>query len=195
MPDGITLNAHALAARFVSDMGRFAQRLQTEGGRVVRDQMTTTRQVIVQTTPVDTGNLQTHWGPVQERSTGQLLVYGVENPVEYGPLLEYGGYRGVGPRTTRLGGGDLGGGFVAGGGIYSTQAPLGFVRKALVGAWPQFQRRLWHMVRQAWPYAVVSAPAVTRPGGAEGGLTYQLMQQMRLQKQVMQRARRRRRRG
>ena len=150
--DGISLDLAGVAARFSSEMRRYAQRVQTDGATATRAQMTEVRQVLIVTSPVDTGFLQAHWGPVMEQSAGQRIAYVVENPTEYGPILEYGGYRRAGPRTIALGGGDLGEGFVAGAGIYSQQAPLGWVRRALAGAWPQFQVRLQNVIKQAWPY-------------------------------------------
>ena len=152
MADGISSNLTAVMARYATQLQRFGQRVQTQSGPATRAQMTSVRQVLIATSPVDTGYLQAHWGPVEERSSGTTVLVRIENPTRYGPTLEYGGYRGVGPRTVALGGGDLGLGFQAGAGIYSRQAPLGFTRKALVGAWPQWQRRLTNILRQAWPY-------------------------------------------
>lgn len=152
MADGITLTLAGVSARFTSDMGRFAQRVRTDGANAVRAQMVNVRQVLIATSPVDTGFLRAQWGPVGESGAGSLLASRVTNPTPYGPVLEYGGYRGVGPKTVALGGGALGLSFQAGGGIYSTQAPLGWVRRALVSAWPQYQRRLNNVLRQAWPY-------------------------------------------
>lgn len=170
MPDGLSLNLTAVAAKFQSDMGRYAQRVRTDGSKATRDQMTNVRQVLIATSPVDTGFLQAHWGPIEEASTGTQIVFRVENPTEYGPILEYGGYRRVGPKTVALGGGDLGQGFVAAGGIYSQQAPLGWVRRALAGAWPQYRLRLNNVIRQAWPYTLGPGSDTGPLGGDLGAL-------------------------
>ena len=147
MPDSISLNFTATAARFQSRMARFIQRIDQAGGKATEDQMRSVHAVIVSTSPVDTGDLRAHWGPVTQRGP---LTYGTGNDRLYAPTLEYGGYVRVGPRTVGLGGGVLGAGFVAGPGIYSRQAPLGFVRRALADAAPQYQERLRNVLRQTW---------------------------------------------
>lgn len=147
MPDGLTLNFTATAARFQSRMNRFLQRVDQDGGKATEDQMRSVHSIIVSTSPVDTGDLRAHWGPVTQRGP---LTYGTGNDRVYAPTLEYGGYVRVGPKTVGLGGGDLGAGFVAGPGIYSRQAPLGFVRRALADAAPQYQERLRNVLRQTW---------------------------------------------
>ena len=130
--DGIFINATAMAAKFQSRVGVVTGQVDQFTDKAIEAQMRSIRQVIVNTTPVDTGRLKASWGPVTKRGH---LAYGCGNPRHYGSTLEYGGYPRVGPRTIRLGGGILGAGFVAGAGIYSQQAPLGFVRKALAGAY------------------------------------------------------------
>ena len=172
MPDSLTLNFTGITARFTSDMRTYAQRVQTEGAQATHVQMADVRQVVIATTPVDTGFLQAHWGPVEDVSAGSMIAYRIQNPTTYGPIVEYGGYRGVGPRTIAVGGGDLGAGFHAGGGIYSQQAPLGWVRKALARAWPQYHVRLRMVLKQAWPYRTgalaESAPLVGDIGAIFG---------------------------
>lgn len=147
MPDTLALNFTATAARFQSRMARFIQRLDQDGGKATEDQMRSVHSVIVSTSPVDTGDLRAHWGPVTQRGP---LTYGTGNDRSYATTLEYGGYLRVGPKTVGLGGGDLGAGFVAGAGVYSRQAPLGFVRRALADAAPQYSERLQNTLRQLW---------------------------------------------
>jgi hypothetical protein len=147
MPDSISLNYTATAARFQSRMNRFIQRLDQDGGKATEDQMRSVHSIIVSTSPVDKGPLRAHWGPVTQRGP---LTYGAGNDRSYAATLEYGGYVRVGPKTVGLGGGDLGAGFVAGAGIYSRQAPLGFVRRALADAAPQYGDRLRNVLRQLW---------------------------------------------
>lgn len=147
MPDAIIMRMPGVA-RFESRLQGVARRVATDGGKATEIQTRDTREIVVRTSPVDTGFFRDHWGPVTER--GSALSWGFENATPYGPTLEYGGYRRAGPRTVALGGGDLGAGFTAGAGIYSRQAPLGFVRKALAHACPPWHRRLENVVRQAW---------------------------------------------
>ena len=161
MPDGFTSTIGAMAARFGSKAGQFATVLRQQGEQVVRTQAISVHEVIVRTSPVDTGFLRQHWSPVRQGATP--LTWGTSTDVPYAPTLEYGGYRHVGhnvpPKTVRLGGGALGAGFTAGPGIYSTQAPLGWVRKALAQAKPQYILRLQRLVQDAW-----------QRGGTTGGI-------------------------
>jgi hypothetical protein len=145
--DGISINATAMSAKFQSRVGRMQSFVETEGAKAVEAQMHSIRQVIINTSPVDTGRLKASWSPVTGRGT---LAFGCGTAVPYASTLEYGGYSRVGPRTIHLGGAPLGAGFVAQAGIYSQQAPLGFVRKALAGASRQFRLRMRNVLRQGW---------------------------------------------
>ena len=152
MPDGFTSTVGAMTARFASKAGQYAVLLRQHGEQAVRTQAVSVREVIVQTSPVDTGFLQRHWSPVRQDMTP--LSWGTSTDVSYASTLEYGGYTRIGrsmpPKTVRLGGGALGAGFTAGACIYSTQAPLGWVRKALAQAQPQYMLRLQRMMHEAW---------------------------------------------
>ena len=150
MPKGdrVGLNLGALAASFEAKLTRLTAAVRTGGAKATEAQMRDVHRVIVLTSPVDTGALRASWTPPTAR--GSDLIWGTGTSIAYAPTLEYGGYRRVGPRTVELGGGDLGVGFVAGAGIYSTQAPLGFVRRALVGAVTPYRRRLEHVVQAAF---------------------------------------------
>lgn len=149
MSDGITLETLAVAARFRVVADHVAQGVYRDGDTAVHDQMVNVRQRIIQTSPVDTGNLRAHWSPVLKRRD---LVYGISNDRVYAPVLEYGGYRRLGPRTLRAGPAmlDDSGEFEAPEGIYSTQAPLGWTRKALIEAKPQYLLRINNVVRRQW---------------------------------------------
>ena len=112
------------------------------------------------TAPVDTGALKRNRRAVQQ--TGPL-TWETGYDLPYAPILEYGAYRGVGPKTVALGGGDLGAEFVAGAGIYSKQAPLGWVRKALVSQAKPLRKRLATAVHAAWGGRRLSAGAGALP--------------------------------
>ena len=146
--DGISINAGAMVAKFKSHMRTVEQKVREGGSKAVQSQAKSLRQVIVNTTPVDSGDLKASWS--QATQAGDALTWHVSTDVAYAPILEYGGYRTPGPRTTRLGGGDLGAGFTAGAGVYSLQAPLGWVRRALAGTVQPFRVRLRGVLRQAW---------------------------------------------
>ena len=159
--EGISVRATGMSARFQSKVTAMRSALETDGRKAVEAQVQSIRQLVINTTPVDTGNLKARWGPVSERGT---LAYGFGNPTDYGSTLEYGGYTKVGPRTIRMGGGALGAGFVADPGIYSRQAPLGFVRKALAQSVGQFHLRLRNILRTAWGgLGQTDAPDVAPP--------------------------------
>lgn len=181
MPDMITMNAGAMAAKFESRMRTVGTNLRRLVSKATRDQMASTRQVIVATTPVDSGDLRDAWSPVVQGNDD--LSWKITNATHYGPTLEYGGYRSVGPRTIQLGGGDLGAGFVAAGGIYSKQAPLGWVRRGLAGSLDPWTLRLRNALSEAWgglgtPVDAVPTPSVNvvyGPSGASVDLTRQLI--------------------
>lgn len=145
--DGISIRATGMSAKFQSKVTQMRAQLTTEGNKAVEAQMVSIRQVIVNTSPVDTGRLKASWSPVRQV---REMAYATATGLHYAATLEYGGYPKVGPKTVRLGGGELGAGFVAEGGIYSRQAPLGFVRKALAGSVTQFRLRIRNILRQAW---------------------------------------------
>lgn len=132
---------------FDRGMRRFDHRVAVGCEQLLEEMARDLRSRVVATTPVDTGRLKRSWSPVTRRAR---LTWGFGTSLYYAPILEYGGYTRTGPRTVALGGGELGAGFVAGAGIYSTQAPLGFVRKALAQTAPVLRRRIPEVVARAW---------------------------------------------
>lgn len=148
MPDGLVFPIGAVAAKFDAKVQRTIRVMQDLGAKATEAQMRDVHRVIVVTSPVDTGRLRRSW-PLPT-SRGNALTWGTGTTLEYAPRLEYGGYTRVGPKTVQLGGGSLGYGFEADAGIYSQQAPLGFVRKALAAAAEPYQRRLRNALQAAW---------------------------------------------
>ncbi len=147
MSDGMIFQMDAAATKFTARTSRYAQMVRVAGSKAVYAQMVNVRQRIIQTTPVDTGNLRAHWSPVLQRSA---LSWGIGNDRVYAPVLEYGGYRRLGPRTIEAGPMDLGEDFEAPEGIYSKQAPLGLTRKELVESGKQFRERILNTIKQTW---------------------------------------------
>ena len=161
-PNRVGLNLGALAASFEAKLTRFGAAVRTGGAKATEAQMRDVHRVIVLTAPVDTGRLRRSWPPPTAR--GSDMIWGTGTTLDYAPTLEYGGYRRVGPRTVEAGPGDLGAGFTAGAGIYSSQAPLGFVRRALAGAAQPYRRRLQNLVQQAFGEGVtVNVGRATSP--------------------------------
>ena len=138
----------ATATRFASRLQGFARRMADDGSKAVQAQAVALRAELVATSPVDTGYLRAHWSPVTPGSSP--LAWKVQNSAPYAPILEYGGYRGIGLKTVGLAGGSLGAGFVAGAGIYSRQAPLGFVRRALANTAEPLRVRIRTLLGRAW---------------------------------------------
>ena len=109
---------------------------------------------IVTTSPVDEGDFQAAWTPPFR--IGPLHWSAGENAspqafaLEYGSIPGHGPWPNVGPRTVR-GGGHIGEEQPdAAPNIYSSQAPLGFVRRALATQAPIFRREVLALVRRAW---------------------------------------------
>ena len=75
---------------------------------------------IVEATPVDTGNAQAHW----ELNKVDKYEYEITNDVPYINVLEFGGYRGKGPKTRH----GVSGYTVD---YVSKQAPKGMVRRSI----------------------------------------------------------------
>ena len=164
MPDGLGLNMLGLAAHFEARMRALALRVRQEGAKATEEQMRDIHRVIIITSPVDTGRLRASWPPPTPR--GSELIWGTGTTLAYAPTLEYGGYARVGPRTIQLAGGDIGEGFVADEGIYSKQAPLGFVRRALANAAKSYRNRLQQVIKRIDADATAS---VTFTGRNTGG--------------------------
>lgn len=148
MADILTITMTATAARFTSRLQGFARRMADDGSKATYAQAQALRTELVSTSPVDTGSLRDHWGPVSPGASP--MAWQVSNSAPYAAILEYGGYRGIGPKTVGLGGGSLGEGFVADGGIYSRQAPLGFVRRALANTAEPLRVRIRTVLSRAW---------------------------------------------
>lgn len=97
--------------------------------------------------PVASGASRGAWdGPKRVAPRTYILV----NPVVYAWVIEYGRYPGVGPKTEKISGMDLGEGFRVNAGIYPRQKPAAPVRRALAAHSVDLRRRLLAAQRQAW---------------------------------------------
>lgn len=95
---------------------------------IMREQTTQLRNDIVMGWPVRTGASRAAWqGPIKVSEAH----YRVQNPIDYAPVIEYGGYRGVGPKTERQPAQILQGDVEINSGIFPTQRPHAPVRRAL----------------------------------------------------------------
>ena len=105
----VTLNP----AEFVT-VKRVLDKLPWLGPQVAEYMIRTLRDMAVHRSAVDTGRLKQSWTNVVQVADGTYSFY---NTAPYSPILEFGLYKGVGPKTRAYGDG-----------IYSTQALGGMVR-------------------------------------------------------------------
>lgn len=169
----LALDYAPAAAQFQRNMQAFRTLLTTLADGAVRQSLDDAGRLMDSTAPVDTGALKANRSPAVAVSRGTRITWSTGYTLPYAGVLEYGGYPGVGPKTVALGGGDLGAGFVGGAGIYSRQAPLGWVRKALAAVRDPFTERVYAAVRQAWAGQIARGggnPA-TMPNVGSGGLS------------------------
>lgn len=128
-------------------MQGFLKRLDTNVDAAVRQSLEDAGAQMDETVPVDTGDLSrnrlTPYSPAPR-------VWATGYTLPYAAILEYGGYTRVGPRTAHVAGGNIGAGFAGQAGIYSKQAPLGWVRKALASVEKTFHARVLTAARAAW---------------------------------------------
>ena len=134
-------------ARFNARLAAFVQRVGADVDRVVYKVATDVLRDTVQGWPVDTGHSRAAWwGP---RRIGPS-AFQIGNPTRYARVLEWGLYRGVGPRTVRVSGTRFPGGFQVTPGIYSKQKPAAPLRRALAKNYGEMTKQLQANMRQDW---------------------------------------------
>jgi hypothetical protein len=138
----IVMNFHMAADTFSLRMRNYGRLMESSADDAVRDAMNAAGKLMDATVPVDTRALQMDRSPVTRSGR---ISWSTGYSLPYAGVLEYGGYLRAGPKTESLGSEDLGEGFMAPSGVYSRQAPHGWVRKALLGA----KRPLGENVRKA----------------------------------------------
>ena len=107
---------------------RESQRVNRDLDRVVFANASRLRSFIIELSPVDMRNFRAAWqGPFKIAD----VFYELRNFREYGPVIELGGYRGVGPKTARREPEVLPGGVAINGGIFPTQRPHAPVRRGI----------------------------------------------------------------
>lgn len=136
-------------AQFARTLRAYAERVGRSVDDVVRESATRIRAEIVARSPVETTRLQSSWlAPVRAGA----LAWKIATTVPYAPVLEYGGYPGVGPKTVAVAGSqNLGWGLTPpGSGIYSQQAPYGWVRKALANEGNRLLQGIGSALQHEW---------------------------------------------
>lgn len=123
----------------------YAQKVQADVDPVMRQKGGDLRTYAVEGSPVDTGAFRAAWqGPTK---LGHAH-YEVRNETDYGPIIELGGYRGVGPKTSEQGGETLPGGIPIGPGIYPTQRPAAPMRRAVSRVYVEVAQELVKVLKQ-----------------------------------------------
>jgi hypothetical protein len=164
----VTLNYGPAAQQFAQHVQATRARLETHGDNAVRLSLEDAGAQMDETVPVDTTRLAMSRTAAHSPAP---LTWATGYPLDYALTLEYGGYPGVGRKTVQLGGGPIGAGFAGGAGIYSKQAPLGWVRRALASVQGTFHARILAAARSSWEGGGTSTPfpqSLPRLGG--GGL-------------------------
>jgi hypothetical protein len=139
---------------FTLDLTRFNRKVSALASHAEQDALQVVMAVAadvladtVQGWPVDTGlSRGAWWGP---RRVGPAAAQ-IGNPVRYARVIEYGGYRGVGPKTVRVGGQRLPAGLSINPGIYPRQRPAAPLRRALATNYGHMTRLLRERLRRRW---------------------------------------------
>lgn len=106
---------------------RVGNRLMDQSEEVAWQLMTNWHTYTIQGLPVDTGHLKSTVTSPHRAGPGVLRF---EITANYAVVVEYGGYRGVGPKTAERPPETLPGAIVIGGGIFATQVPSAPLRRA-----------------------------------------------------------------
>ncbi len=126
-------------AAFRAWLNRYVQRYPQEAEQIV---FKVAAEVLADTKvgwPVDTGASRAAWVGPRRIDT---LTYQLSNPFRYASVIEYGGYRGVGPKTVATGGETLQGSITVNRGIYPRQRPAAPLRRALSKAYGRMSQAL-----------------------------------------------------
>jgi hypothetical protein len=160
----LSLDYGPAAQQFTQHMQAFHGLLLLTADQAVQQSLEEAGRMLDATVPVDTGRLRASRTTVHKL---RPLTWATGYTVDYAPVLEYGGYPRVGPKTVHLGGGEIGAGFTGGPGVYSKQAPLGWVRRALAAHRDPFLARVQTAVKQAWT-GQMAGTTTTAPGPTLG---------------------------
>jgi len=127
-------------------LGAWGKRVALKMDDVAMQEASEMRSEIIEGWPVDTGASRAAWqGPVK---VGHAH-YRLSNDYEYAPVIEYGGYPGVGPKTEQVGAHVLPGGIEVNRGIYPSQRPAAPVRRAISKRTLPFQEAVSKVLRNS----------------------------------------------
>lgn len=122
----------------------FGSKLAEAMDELARDQAGKLRDDIVVGWPVEKGASRAGWeGPTQVA----FAHYRVSNNYVYSPVIEYGGYPGVGPKTEEVSAHELPGGIDVNQGIYPTQRPAAPVRRAISKRTLELEREMNKVIK------------------------------------------------
>ena len=137
-------NLDDVTREFSRIVTQYADRVGRDIDTEMREQAARLRNEIVRNWPVDTGVSRAAWqGPIKRGHA----EYELTNNVVYAPVIEYGGYRGVGPRTARREAEILPGGIQVAGGIFPTQTLHAPVRRGLAKRRAAIRRAIAEVVK------------------------------------------------
>ena len=124
----ITINFDKLGRELGALISQYARQVDRDLDQEMQRQALLLRNDIVAGWPVDTGVSRAGFqGPFRVAAAHYRII----NNFVYAPVIEFGGYRGVGPKTAEQSAQLLPGGIQVNQGIYPTQRPAAPVRRAL----------------------------------------------------------------
>lgn len=133
--------------RFNARLTRYIRATEQEADAATLALATDVHADVVETSPVDTGELRASWwGP---RRIGPA-TYQIGNPTPQAKAVEYGTWPNPGPLTHRYGGEALPGGLSVNAGVYSNKAPEAPLRRALAANYVKMGDRMKAALKTHW---------------------------------------------
>jgi len=133
---------------------KYGTRVEGQVDGVAKEQAEQMKNDIVKGSPIDNtagkGNLHGHFRDAwQGPDRVGHAHYRVKNLTVYGPVIEFGGYPGVGPKTEHVGGETLPADFQINAGIYPSQKPAAPMRRGLSKRALPLERALFQVLRES----------------------------------------------
>jgi len=128
----ISVNTADIGRNFGSILGKYVSRVEASSKQVLRQEIGTLRDVILELWPVDTFASRGGWqGPIPIEGLSGEIGFLLKNEFDYAAVIEFGLYPGVGPKTALQPTTILPGEQTIHRGIFPTQKPHAPVRRAL----------------------------------------------------------------
>ena len=134
-------------ARFNARIHRYVQASGRDADAAVLDVALNILDDTQSNWPVDSGESRASWiGPTRVGPGS----YQLSNHTPQSPVIEYGAFRGLGPKTVQFGGATLPGGQQINAGIYSSQVPAAPLRRALSKNYLRMGQMLKAAMKKNW---------------------------------------------